>query len=62
LTIRLNRKRAPIKKGELAQTILLVDQKQSTADLMKMYLRADGWSVDHTPDPSEALKFASQIK
>jgi len=29
---------------------------------MKTYLRADGWSVDHTPDPSEALKFASQIK
>jgi DNA-binding response OmpR family regulator len=46
----------------LAQTILLVDQKQSTADLMKTYLRADGWSVDHTPNPSEALKFASCMK
>ena len=46
----------------MAQTILLVDQKQSTADLMKTYLRADGWSVDHTPDPSEALKFASCTK
>jgi DNA-binding response OmpR family regulator len=46
----------------LAQTILLVDQKQSTADLMKTYLRVDGWSVDHTPDPSEALKFASCTK
>lgn len=29
---------------------------------MSTYLRADGFSVDHTPDPSEALKFASQIK
>ena len=46
----------------MAQTILLVDQKQSTADLMKTYLRADGWSVDHTPDPSEAVKFASCTK
>lgn len=46
----------------MAQTILLVDQKQSTADLMKTYLRADGYSVDHTPDPSKALKFASQVK
>jgi len=39
-----------------------VDQKHSTANLMKTYLRADGFSVDHTPDPSEALKFASQMK
>jgi len=51
-----------MKNGELAQTILLVDQRRNTADLMKTYLRADGWSVDHTPNPSEALKFASQIK
>lgn len=29
---------------------------------MSAYLRADGFSVDHTPDPSEALKFASQMK
>jgi twitching motility two-component system response regulator PilH len=29
---------------------------------MSVYLRADGLSVDHTPDPSEALKFASQMK
>lgn len=29
---------------------------------MSTYLRADGFSVDHTPDPSEALKFASQTK
>ena len=29
---------------------------------MKTYLRADGWSVDHTPDPSEALKFACCTK
>ncbi|HEX7032775.1 MAG TPA: response regulator [Nitrososphaera sp.] len=44
------------------QTILLVDQKPTTASLMSVYLRADGLSVDHTPDPSEALKFASQMK
>jgi len=29
---------------------------------MSTYLRADGFSVDYTPDPSEALKFASQMK
>lgn len=29
---------------------------------MSAYLRTDGFSVDHTPDPSEALKFASQMK
>ena len=29
---------------------------------MATYLRADGFSVDHTPDPSEALKFASEMK
>lgn len=29
---------------------------------MSAYLRADGFSVDHTPNPSEALKFASQMK
>jgi len=29
---------------------------------MAAYLRADGFAVDHTPDPSEALKFASQMK
>lgn len=29
---------------------------------MSIYLRADGFSVDHTSDPSEALKFASQMK
>jgi DNA-binding response OmpR family regulator len=46
----------------LQQTILIVDQKPITAALMSTYLRADGFSVDHTPDPSEALKFASQIK
>lgn len=43
-------------------SILLVDQKQNTANLMKTYLRADGFSVDHTPDPSEAVKFASKMK
>jgi two-component system OmpR family response regulator len=46
----------------LPQTILLVDQKRATADLMKVYLRAVGYSVDHTPDPSQALKFAAQSK
>lgn len=46
----------------MQQTILLVDQKPNTAALMSTYLRADGFSVDHTPDPSEALKFASQMK
>ena len=48
--------------GELSQTILLVDQKPNTASLMTTYLRADGFAVDHTPDPSEALKFASHMK
>jgi DNA-binding response OmpR family regulator len=43
-------------------TILLVDQKQSTADLVKTYLRADGWNVDHTTDPSEAIKFVAESK
>ena len=46
----------------MQQTILIVDQKPITAALMSTYLRADGFSVDHTPDPSESLKFASQIK
>jgi len=46
----------------LNQPILLVDQKPNTATLMTTYLRADGFSVDHTPDPSEALKFASEMK
>jgi DNA-binding response OmpR family regulator len=46
----------------LSQTILLVDQKPNTAALMSVYLRADGFAVDHTPDPSEALEFASHMK
>ena len=46
----------------MQQTILLVDQKPNTASLMSAYLRADGFSVDHTPDPSEVLKFASKMK
>jgi DNA-binding response OmpR family regulator len=29
---------------------------------MKTYLRADGFVVDHTSDPAEALKFASRVK
>ena len=44
------------------ETILLVDQKPNTAALMSTYLRADGFSVDHTADPSMALRFASQVK
>ena len=43
-------------------TILLVDQKQSTADLLKTYLRADGWNVDYTSNPSEAVKFVAESK
>jgi DNA-binding response OmpR family regulator len=27
---------------------------------MKTYLRADGFTVDHTPDPKEAIVYASQ--
>ncbi|MEO9295949.1 MAG: response regulator [Nitrososphaera sp.] len=42
-------------------TILLVDQKPSTAILIKTYLAADGYDVDHTPDPKEAVEFASQL-
>ena len=37
-----------------------MDQKPSTASLMKTYLRADGFAVDHTADPLEAVAFASQ--
>jgi DNA-binding response OmpR family regulator len=29
---------------------------------MKTYLRVDGFAVDHTADPSEALKFAGQVQ
>lgn len=43
-------------------TILLVDQKQGTADLLKTYLRADGWNVDYTSNPSEAVKFVAESK
>jgi DNA-binding response OmpR family regulator len=50
------------KRGELQETILLVNQKPNTASLMTTYLRADGFAVNHTPDPSEALKFASHMK
>jgi DNA-binding response OmpR family regulator len=42
------------------RSVLLVDQKQSTAGLVKTYLSADGYEVDHTPDPSEALEYASR--
>ncbi len=43
----------------MRDSILLVDQKHSTANLMKTYLRADGYAVDHTPDPKEAVVFAT---
>ena len=43
------------------QTILLVDQQQSTADLMRTYLRTGGYCVDYTPSPNEALRFAAMI-
>ncbi len=42
------------------RAILLVDQKPSTAELVKTYLRADGYDVDHTQDPAEAIEFAAQ--
>lgn len=29
---------------------------------MKTYLRVDGFTVTHTPDPSEAIRLASQTK
>lgn len=42
------------------RSVLLVDQKRHTAGLMTTYLRADGYTVDHTPDPSEALELADR--
>jgi DNA-binding response OmpR family regulator len=47
---------------ELSESILLVDQKQSTASLMKTYLRADGFTVHHTPNPKEALLYATHAE
>jgi DNA-binding response OmpR family regulator len=47
---------------ELSESILLVDQKQSTASLMKTYLRADGYTVHHTADPKEALLYATHAE
>lgn len=44
------------------QTILLIDQQKHTADLLKSYLSTNGYRVDHTADPSSALKYASQEK
>lgn len=44
------------------RAILLVDQKPVTACLMKTYLEVDGYEVDHTPDPEEALEFASHTR
>lgn len=44
------------------RAILLVDQKPSTAVLLKTYLRAGGYDVDHTPDPEEALALAGQLQ
>lgn len=42
--------------------VLLVDQEHHTAELMKTYLRADGYMVDHTPYPEEAIQLADQIQ
>ncbi|AIF82174.1 response regulator with CheY-like receiver domain and winged-helix DNA-binding domain [Candidatus Nitrososphaera evergladensis SR1] len=44
----------------MVRSVLLVDQKQSTAELVKTYLTADGYEVDHTPDPSKAVEYASR--
>jgi DNA-binding response OmpR family regulator len=44
------------------RAVLLVDQKRHTAELVKTYLRVDGYSVDHTPDPEEALELADQVQ
>jgi DNA-binding response OmpR family regulator len=44
------------------RAILLVDQKPRTAYLVKTYLEADGYEVDHTPDPAEAVEFASRTR
>lgn len=44
---------------ELSDSILLVDQKYNTASLMKTYLRADGYTVDHTANPMEAVVYAA---
>ena len=41
---------------------MLVDQKRNTADLMRLYLRTLGYSIDHTADPSEAVKFVARSK
>lgn len=43
------------------RAVLLVDQKHHTAELMKTYLRADGYAVDHTADPAQAIELADQI-
>ncbi|HUG97477.1 MAG TPA: response regulator [Nitrososphaera sp.] len=58
----MEKRREKDKRVAADNSSFLVDQKPNTATLMSTYLRADGFSVDHTPDPSEALKFASQIK
>lgn len=39
-----------------------MDQKRHTAELMKMYLRIDGYDVDHAQDPEEALALADQVR
>lgn len=45
-----------------AGSILLVDQQQNTAELLKTYLRADGFSVDHAAAPDVALEYANQSR
>ena len=44
------------------RAVLLVDQKRHTAELMKTYLRMDGYEVDHTQDPEEALELADRVR
>ena len=44
------------------RAVLLVDQKQNTAGIIKTYLMAGGYSVDHTQDTAEALEFAAQAR
>ena len=54
--------RIEIERGlDHQQTILLVDQQRATADLMRVYLTTDGYDVDYTPFPSEALRFATFV-
>ncbi|WP_337863284.1 response regulator [Nitrososphaera sp.] len=46
----------------MSTAILLVDQKESTAGIIRTYLKADGYKVSHTPDPQEAVDLASRSR